>query len=402
MKRKCRVIAALVLIFSMMFGTQALAALPEEAALISMAAIDGTDLDQVKVGDVVYFHISMDNTTNADLAGSRLVVTAKSMDEEPAGEVVIPEEGNPEALGDKANGNMKGISSAFVKSFGPGESISDAIAYVKVAEDMAGKQVVVTAFLSIDSGEDKPIVSNTAQSVFSVAAEEVETPEPSITIDAVPSIDLSKGITKEEAFQITLKVTNSGNMILQNIQVDAAYSGKDPEEMEEADFLKSGTIVSKGDFTVLDDGSAYLAELGIGDAKELTFECRIPKEYAQEYTNLYLRAGAFESPDLTGASVAQGMVILNSKILDAQNPIPAPETKPTPGQTPTPGTIPDTKPIPEVKPVIRPAKVQPVKLSAKSPQTGDEAGAAGWVMLMVCAGGAVIAAMKRIELGDRC
>lgn len=394
MKKKCRAWMALSLVLSMMVGMQVQAETPKEEAQISMTAFEGTDLNQVKAGDTVKFHISMNNTTESNLSGARLVVTAKSTDGEPAGDVVIPEEGNSANLGDRANGNMKGITSAVVIDFRPNTNISDAVVSVKVAEDMAGKPVEVNAFLSVDNGDEKPTVSNFAQAAFTVMEEPDVALEPALTLEAVPDIDLSKGVTKDVPFKITVKLTNSGNIVLQNIQVDTAYSDKTPDFMEEKDFLKLGSIVSKGDFTILDDGSGYLAQLEVGASKELTFECKIPKDYAHEQVNLFLAAGAFEAESLEGDPVAQDMSVLNCKVL-AQQPVPTPDSKPTPDIKPNPGTPPKTEPTPEIKPVVKPAKVQPVKKAAKSPQTGDESQAAVWMALMLCAGGAAISILKK-------
>ncbi|MCI6466690.1 MAG: hypothetical protein MSA90_14650 [Faecalicatena sp.] len=395
MKKKCRAWMALSLVLSMMVGMQVQAEEPKEEAQISMTAFEGTDLNQVKAGDTVKFHISMSNTTEDDLSGARLVVTAKSTDGQPAGDVVIPEEGNSANLGDRANGNMKGITSAVVIDFRPSTNISDAVVSVKVAEDMAGKPVEVNAFLSVDNGEpEKPTVSNFAQTAFTVMEEADVALEPVLTLEAVSDVDFSKGVTKDVPFKITVKLTNSGNIVLHNIQVDTAYSDKTPDFMEEKDFLKLGSIVSKGDFTILDDGSGYLSQLEVGASKELTFECKIPKDYAHEQVNLFLAAGAFEAENLEGDPVAQDMSVLNCKVL-AQQPVPTPDSKPTPGIKPNPGTPPKTEPTPEIKPVVKPAKVQPVKKAAKSPQTGDESQMTVWMILMLGAGGTAISVLKK-------
>lgn len=321
---------------------------------------------------------------------------AKSADGDAAGDVVIPVEGNTSDVTDWANGQMKGINSGVLDNFGPGSSIN-AVFCVKVGDDMAGKQVTVSSYLSQDQGDEKPIVSNIAEAAFTVLSDGTENLESGLTVEAVPSIDFKKGITKDVPFKLTMKIINTGSTTLHYIQTDVAYSGKALEDMgEEEDFLKLGTIVSPGEFIILDDGSGYLPQLEPGDTRELTFECKIPKDYTQESVNLFLAAGSFESDSLTGDPVAQDMLILNSKVLDAQQPVPNPD----PGSKPTPDPKPDPKPVPqpsqEVKPTpqVKPAKPAQ-KTAVKSPKTGDESGAAGWTMLMTCAAIAAVVTGKK-------
>lgn len=399
MKKRCRVLMAFALVLSMMFGMQVQAGSPADEAQVTITAFEGTDLAKVQVGDTVMFHMSMNNTTSEDLtgAGTRLVVTAADAQGNRMGEVAIPEEGNSASLGDRNNGQAVGIASAVMADFPSGKSINDAVASVKVTDDMEGKQITVQAVIKRDDGSEKPNVSCIAQTTFTVASKEIEPPkpeEPGITVTVVPSIDLNKGITKGEAFQATMKVTNSGNTVLQNIEADAAYSGKDPAMLEDEDFLRLGNIITKGDFTILDDGSAYLAELGVGETKELVFECMIPDEYAQDSVYLYFAAGSFVTENADADPVALDLAMFNSKVMASSKQDPAPNPNPTP----KPDVKPDTKPTPEVKPADNTAKKEPAKTTAKSPKTGDESTAVSFMILLACAGIAtVVAAKKKVE-----